>query len=108
MKRMQNQYHGSIFLDTYCKCGKKYLWFMSTLQKNGPITKLDISLITNLKLTTLIRIMQPLVDSGLVVESKIGESTGGRKPVLYDVNTNRFYIIGIDISRTYTQIVVTN
>lgn len=105
---MQNQYHGSIFLDTYCKCGKKYLWFMSTLQKNGPITKLDISLITNLKLTTLIRIMQPLVDSGLVVESKIGESTGGRKPVLYDVNTNRFYIIGIDISRTYTQIVVTN
>lgn len=80
----------------------------SVIQKNGPVTKNDVSLFTGLKLTTLIRIMQPLLDSGLVVESKIGESTGGRKPVLYDVNTNRFYIIGIDISRTYTQIVVTN
>ena len=80
----------------------------SVIQKNGPITKNDISLITELKLTTLIRMMQPLVDFGLVVESKIGESTGGRKPVLYDVNINRFYIIGIDISRTYTQVVITD
>jgi len=80
----------------------------SVIQKNGPITKNDISLITGLKLTTLIRIMQPLLDLGLVVESKIGESTGGRKPVLYDVNTNKFYIIGIDISRTYTEVVITD
>lgn len=80
----------------------------SVIQKNGPITKNDISLITGLKLTTLIRIMQPLLDLGLVMESKIGESTGGRKPVLYDVNTNKFYIIGIDISRTYTEVVITD
>ncbi|MCX7746479.1 MAG: transcriptional regulator [Clostridia bacterium] len=78
------------------------------IQKNGPITKNDLSLITGMKLTTLIRLMQPLEEAGLIVESRIGESTGGRKPVLYDVNTNKFYIVGIDISRIYTQIVITN
>ncbi len=78
------------------------------IQKNGPVTKNDIAFITGYKLTTLIRLMQPLEDLELIVESKIGESTGGRKPVLYDVNANRFYIIGIDISRTYTQVAATN
>jgi predicted NBD/HSP70 family sugar kinase len=78
------------------------------VQKNGPITKNDISDLSGFKLTTLIRIMQPLLDTGLVVESSIGESTGGRRPVLYHVNSGRYYIIGIDISRTYTQIVIVN
>ena len=36
------------------------------------------------------------------------ESTGGRKPVLYAVNPKKYYVVGIDISRTLTQAVLTN
>jgi predicted NBD/HSP70 family sugar kinase len=50
--------------------------------------------------------MKPLEDSKLIVESEVGESTGGRKPILYDINSHGFYVLGIDISRTYTQIVI--
>lgn len=78
------------------------------LQKNKPMTKREISLLTNIKLTTLNYIMQPLEQSRVIVRSCIGESSGGRKPILYDVNLSGFFIIGIDISRLYTQVVITN
>ena len=78
------------------------------IQKNGYMSKNEISHRTNIKLTTLNYIMEPLKQSKLIVEKCIGESTGGRKPILYDVNLNDFYIIGIDISIMYTQVVITN
>lgn len=81
---------------------------LSLIQKEGPLTKNDIAQRTDTRLTTLNRIMQPLEKKGIIVQSRIGESTGGRKPVLYDVNPDRYYIVGIDISRTYTRAVVTN
>lgn len=78
------------------------------IQKNGPISKHNIQLIANMKLTTLNRIINDLLDKELIEHDSMGESTGGRKPILYNVNSSKFYIIGIDISRTYTQIVITN
>lgn len=78
------------------------------LQKNKAMTKKKISLLTNIKLTTLNYIMQPLEQSKIIVRKCIGESSGGRKPILYDVNLSDFFIIGIDISRLYTQVVITN
>lgn len=80
----------------------------SLLQKNGPLTKNSIALVSKYKLTTLNRIMQPLEELGLVRQSQFGESTGGRKPVLYDINANKYYLVGIDISRTYTQVLLVN
>ncbi|HEY5587624.1 MAG TPA: ROK family transcriptional regulator [Candidatus Paceibacterota bacterium] len=80
----------------------------NSLQKNGPIPKSEISLLTNIKLTTLNYIMQPLEENKIIVRKCIGESTGGRKPILYDLNLSGFHIIGIDLSRVYTQVIVTN
>ena len=78
------------------------------IQKQGPISKGNVQLMTNLKLTTLNRIINDLEAKNLILDYSTGESTGGRKPKLYDVNYSGFYIIGLDISRTYTQIVLTN
>lgn len=76
--------------------------------RKGPLTKGDILDMSKMKLSTLNRVMQPLEDEGLIIESSVGESTGGRKPVLYDVSPRHYYLVGVDISRTYTQMVVTN
>ena len=84
----------------------KYIF--DIVQKKGPITKSELIDITKIKLTTLNRDIQILIDKKIIVETDMGKSTGGRKPSLYDVNPSGFYIIGIDISRTYTQIVITN
>jgi predicted NBD/HSP70 family sugar kinase len=84
----------------------KYLF--DIIQKRGPITKGQLLDITKMKLSTLNRSIQSLLDETIIVETAIGESTGGRKPILYDVNPCGFYIIGLDVSRTYIQVVITN
>lgn len=78
------------------------------IQKHGPITKNQLLVMTKMKLSTLNRSIQSLFDEKIIVETAIGGSTGGRKPILYDVNPSDFYIIGLDVSRTYIQIVITN
>jgi predicted transcriptional regulator len=80
----------------------------SLFQKKGPLTKQDLLPITKTNLSTLNRMIQPLEDERLVVEVGIGESSGGRKPVLYDLNLIKFYLLGIDISRPYTELVITD
>lgn len=80
----------------------------SIIQKRGPILKKELLAISGLKLTTLNRIMEPLEKLKLIIECGIGESSGGRKPILYDVNPNRYYVIGVELSRTYSQIIVVN
>jgi predicted NBD/HSP70 family sugar kinase len=79
----------------------------SLLQKRGPLTKNDLSKIIQTNFTSVNRVLQPLEDRDLLVEVGVGKSSGGRKPVLYDINPNSFYILGVDISRPYTQVIVT-
>ncbi len=88
-------------------CNESKLIF-SLIQKKGPITKSELLLITNMKLTSLNRFMQPLEEQQLIIEVGTGKSTGGRKPTLYDVIPQKYYFAGVDISRTYTQVVITN
>jgi len=89
-------------LDERCK------FIFNIIQQYGPVTKSEISAITQIKLTTLNRDMEVMVSKKIVIETSTAESTGGRKPALYDVNPHDFYIIGMDISRTYTEIVIAN
>ncbi|HEY5555533.1 ROK family transcriptional regulator [Acetobacterium sp.] len=81
---------------------------ISLLLKNEYMSKNDISLSTNIKLSRLNYIMEPLEKNKIIVQEKLGQSSGGRKPVLYSVNLHDFYVIGIDVSIMYTQIVFTN
>lgn len=81
---------------------------LNYIQKNGPVTKHNLLERMNLKLTTLNRSMNLLESKKLVVESGVSASTGGRRPVEYDVAASGIYTIGVDISRTYTEVVVMN
>ena len=82
------------------------LEILDLIHKKGPVTKNDLIGQLNLKLTTLNRSMKLLENKKLIVESGISTSTGGRKPAEYDVVQEGIYTIGVDISRTYVQIVV--
>ena len=81
---------------------------MDIIQSLGPISKNEILIKTKMKLTTLNRDMTTLLEKKIIIESALADSTGGRKAALYDVNPIDFYLVGIDVSRTYSQIVVTN
>lgn len=75
---------------------------------NGSYTNSELLHITKMKKSTLLRSMKILMENNLVVETAVGESTGGRRPTVFDVNINKYYLIGVDISRTYVDIVVTD
>lgn len=87
---------------------KRCKFIMDIIQSFGPISKNDILVKTKMKLTTLNRDMTTLLERKIIIESSLADSTGGRKAALYDVNPIGFYLVGIDVSRTYSQIVVTN
>lgn len=78
------------------------------IQKYGPITKNMLETITQMKKSTLNRTLEVLLEGSIINEAATGESTGGRKPSLFDINENIFYIVGVDISRTYIQIMIAN
>lgn len=74
----------------------------------GPLTKKNIIKYTNMKLTTLNRSMDTLIEHRLIVEEGEQESTGGRKPTLFNVTSREYFLLGIDISRTYSKVIITN
>jgi predicted NBD/HSP70 family sugar kinase len=85
---------------------KKHLF--QVIQRRGPIARADLLSLLQTNVATLSRMMRPLLEARLIAEVGIGESTGGRKPVLYDINPRDFYVAGLDISRPYTQVVLAN
>ena len=84
------------------------LEILNIIQKQGPITKKKLQDTANMKLTTLNRVMNTLEDTKIIMEYGESKSTGGRKAIEYDVSQIGFYVIGIDISRTYVKLILTN
>jgi hypothetical protein len=52
--------------------------------------------------------MNELSAEGWVNNFGIGQSKGGRKPVLYGINPDYGYIFGIDLSRQFTRLCIFN
>ena len=90
------------------KLSYRDLEILSIIQKKGPITKKHLQTVANIKLTTLNRIMKTLEDKKIIVVYGESESTGGRKAVEYDVAKTGFYVIGVDLSRTYVKLIFTD
>ncbi len=76
----------------------------SYIFRNGEITKFNLGLLLDKNLTSVNRILAPLVEDSLIIPLKKGSSTGGRKPIIYDINPNRYYIGCIDISSSYYEV----
>ncbi|WP_234124162.1 ROK family protein [Clostridium hydrogenum] len=84
------------------------LEILNLIHKQDMITKKNLQALTGMTLTTLNRVMKNLKDKRLIMEIGISESTGGRKAVEYSVAKTGIYVIGVDISRTYVRIIVSN
>jgi predicted NBD/HSP70 family sugar kinase len=81
---------------------------LNIIHKKGLITKKNLLAITGMTLTTLNRVMKSLEDKKLIMEGGTSESTGGRKAVEYGVAQTGVYVIGVDISRTYVKLIISN
>lgn len=79
-----------------------------TVFEHESISKSDLIAKAGLAQTTCSRLIEELIDCKLIKENGFGESRGGRRPHLYEIEKNAYYLIGIDISRTYTKVLLLN
>lgn len=78
------------------------------IKKEKLISKVEISKITGISLPSVSKIVDELVEEGRIIEFGIGDSSGGRKPVLYKINGNFRYFIVVTINKTYITIYLIN
>lgn len=77
---------------------RKNLAILEVIRKNGPISRTDISKITELNIVTVSNYINHYIKKGLVIEGELDESTGGRKPVLVELNAKSGYIVGVGLN----------
>ena len=71
---------------------------MRIIREEGPNSRAEIARKTGLSVPAILKIVGGLIDDGFLKEIGEGESTGGRKPVLLDINASGAYAIGIDLT----------
>jgi predicted NBD/HSP70 family sugar kinase len=76
------------------------------IRRQRVVSKTDLIEQSGMKVSTLTRSLEELESLGLISEAGLGESTGGRRPVLYQVDSDRLFVLGLDISRAASQLIL--
>src|SRR5690625_5020803 len=69
---------------------------LNKIRTGAPISRAQIAKETKLTPPTVSSIVKELIEQGIVNESNLGESRGGRKPTMLLINSSAFYVIGVD------------
>ncbi len=72
---------------------------LKIIRSRKSISRADIAKLTGLTPATVTNITSELIRHKLVLETKLGVSNGGRKPVLLEFNSSEYNIIGVTISK---------
>ncbi|MEK3888134.1 ROK family transcriptional regulator [Bacillus sp. FSL K6-3431] len=81
---------------------------LNKIRVGGPISRAEIARDTKLTPPTVSKLVSELLSSELIMESEIGESLGGRKPTMLIINSDRFFVIGLDIGTKSVRGTLTN
>ncbi|MBI3323753.1 MAG: ROK family transcriptional regulator [Candidatus Omnitrophica bacterium] len=76
---------------------QKSLRLLELVRQRGPLTRTELSQGTGFNIVTVSNYVADFIKQGLVVERGFDVSTGGRKPVLVELNVKSGFAIGIDL-----------
>lgn len=68
---------------------------LELIRDEGPISRSELARLLHLSPPTITRIVNPLIEAGLVIEGEQGSSKGGRRPILLELNHRASLVIGI-------------
>jgi predicted NBD/HSP70 family sugar kinase len=71
---------------------------LGLIQQEGPLSRADLVKRTGLRATSVSAIVEHLIERGLIVETGRGVSTGGRQPIMLELNPVGRYAAGIEIA----------
>ncbi|RME00190.1 MAG: ROK family transcriptional regulator [Calditrichaeota bacterium] len=74
---------------------------MRIIREEGPNSRAEIARKTGLSVPAILKIVSGLIDDGYLREIGEGQSTGGRKPVLLDIQPDGAYAIGINLTPNF-------
>jgi predicted NBD/HSP70 family sugar kinase len=78
------------------------------IREQEPISRADLVKKTGIRFTSISSIVQQLLDQRLVREVGRGKSTGGRHPILLEVNAAGLYAVGMEVGEDELRGVVVN
>lgn len=81
---------------------------LNKIRTSEPISRAQIAKETSLTPPTVSSIVKELIDQGLVRESTLGQSSGGRKPTMLHINSDSFYVIGVDAGPERVECILTD
>jgi len=88
---------------------KKYLQKIKIVRSlffEGAKTNTDICDQFHISSPTSIRLLSQLIEEGLVIKEGQGKSVGGRKPDLYRLKEDSFYVLGIQLERSKLRLAI--
>lgn len=81
---------------------------LDTIRRNGPLSRTDVSERTGLNKATVSNLTLELLEQKLVEETGLGESSGGRKPLMLLFNGAAGCVIGIELGVTLVKAALTD
>ena len=81
---------------------------LKVIRDNGSLSRADVAKITGLTPASVTNITKMLIEDEYLVECKVGQSSGGRPPIMLELNPNPRYVIGISIGVGMIDVVITN
>ncbi|MBI4341357.1 MAG: ROK family transcriptional regulator [Candidatus Omnitrophica bacterium] len=76
---------------------EKSFQLLELLRQRGPLTRTELSQGTGFNIVTVSNYISHFIKQGLVSERGFDISTGGRKPILVELNAKASYALGIDL-----------
>ncbi len=92
---------------------EKSFQILELLRQRGPLTRTELSQGTGFNIVTVSNYINQFIKNGLVLERGFDISTGGRKPILVELNAKASFAIGIDagamgVATTQTVMAITD
>ncbi len=81
---------------------------LKVIKDNGSLSRAEIAKLTGLTPASVTNITKFLIEDNFLIESKIGESSGGRPPIILEFNPDARYVIGVGIGVGVIDVVITN
>ncbi|MFD0678861.1 MULTISPECIES: ROK family protein [unclassified Paenibacillus] len=85
---------------------RKHKEIYELIRRQGTVSKIDLLEQSQMTGSTLTRTLEELTAQDWLVEAGFGESTGGRRPILYQTNPLAGYVFGLDISRMSSKLIL--
>lgn len=81
---------------------------LSVIRQEGAVSRAAIARRTRLSRSTVSSIVSELLEANLVQEVGPGRSSGGRRPILVNLNYSAGYVVGVDMGATHVIVLVAN